>query len=210
MKHLSPNPLPQLVEVSEMEEYPFEASDRLLAHHFTMFWHDRWLNSEMHLTASLDVQACALNLFFLAQKQSPIGTLPDDDTILAKLLRVDLATWLDLRRREINPLRNWCLCRCGDQVRLMHPVVTDILKDAMNRREAREASTAQRAVNERIRRLREAMSAMGCGKDVLGDDVLVQRIDSWMLDHCRGRRTKTLYDRALRHAMDQKWFGNMG
>ena len=159
---------PRLIDADELPVYPVDREERLEGHYFTKFWHDRWLNSQLHLTATLEVQACALNLFFLSQKQTPVGTLPDDDSILAKLLRIDLALWRVLRTRRITPLHGWSPCRCGDEIRLNHPVVTEVVLDAIARREARETSNSQKAVYQRLRRLREALGGLGCTKEVRG------------------------------------------
>jgi len=137
-RDLSPPSAPRLIETDELPVYPVDRDERLEGHYFIKFWHDRWLNSHLHLTATLEVQACALNLFFLSQKQTPVGTLPDDDAILAKLLRIDLALWRDLRTRRINPLHGWSPCRCGEEIRLSHPVVTEVVLDAMAKRNGAE------------------------------------------------------------------------
>ena len=201
---------PRLIEADELPVYPVDREERLEGHYFTKFWHDRWLNSQLHLTATLEVQACALNLFFLSQKQTPVGTLPDDDAILAKLLRIDLALWRDLRTRRITPLHGWHPCRCGDEIRLNHPVVTEVVLDAIARREARETSNSQKAVYQRLRRLREALGGLGCGKEVLANDLLIERLDEWLLHHCHGRRTHSAYARALQHAAADGWFTKGG
>ena len=205
-----PPSAPWLIEAGKLPDYPVERDERLEGHYFTKFWHDRWLNSQLHLTATLEVQACALNLFFLSQKQTPVGTLPDDDTILAKLLRIDFVLWRDLRDRQINPLHGWSPCRCGEELRLAHPVVTEVVLDATARREVREASNSQKAVYQRLRRLREALGNLGCSRDVLGDDFLIKRLDEWLLQHCPGRRTHSAYGRALQHAAADGWLSKRG
>ena len=196
---------PRLFDTGKLPDYPVDQDERLEGHYFTKFWHDRWLNSQMHLTASLEVQACALNLFFLSQKQTPVGTLPDEETILAKLLRIDLVLWRDLCARQITPLHGWSPCRCGDEIRLSHPVVTEVVLDAIARREARETSNSQKAVYQRLRRLREALGNLGCSRNVLGDELLIERMDEWLLQHCSSRRTHTAYGRALQHALADGW-----
>lgn len=208
-EQLSPRKL-RLFDAGNLPDYPVNRDERLEGHYFTKFWHDRWLNSQLHLTATLEVQACALNLFFLAQKQSPVGTLPDNDTILAKLLRIDLALWHDLRTRQITPLHGWSPCRCGDEMRLAHPVVTEVVLDAIARRESREASNSQKAVYQRLRRLREALGNLGCSRDVMADDLLIERLDEWLLQHCPGRRTHSAYGRALQHAAADGWLNKRG
>lgn len=197
----------QVIDVADLPEYPVDTDASMAAHYFTTFYHDRWLNSELHLTGSLEVQCCALNLFFIAQKQTPVGTLPDNDAILARLLRIDLQLWKDLRARALSPLHKWRRCRCGDEIRLMHPVVTEVVLQALGRREAREASNAEKAVYQRLQRLRSAMQDMGLSKDVIRDDRLIERIDAWMLENVKGHRRRSAYDAAIMHASQMKWFG---
>jgi len=139
---------PRLFDTGKLPEYPVDRDERLEGHYFTKFWHDRWLNSQMHLTASLEVQACALNLFFLSQKQTPVGTLPDDETILAKMLRIDLVLWRDLRARQITPLHGWSPCRCGDEMRLAHPVVPVIILDDLSEAQRRALVIADNKLAE--------------------------------------------------------------
>ncbi len=203
-------PALQVVDVADLPDYPIDTDASMAAHYFTTFYHDRWLNSELHLTGSLEVQACALNLFFIAQKQTPVGTLPDNNAILARLLRIDLQLWKDLRARVLSPLHKWRRCRCGDEIRLMHPVVTEVLLQALGRREAREASNAEKAVYQRLQRLRSAMRDMGLSKDVIRDDRLVERIDAWMLENVKGQRRRPAYDAAILHASKMQWFGGSG
>jgi len=203
--------IPQLIEVGEMEVYPIATDHRLAAHYFTKWWHDRWLNSVLHLTASYEIQGIARTLFDLAQKQSPVGTLPDDDLLLSRLLRLDLAQWRDLRRRDPSPLHNWrpCLSDQGER-RLMHPVVTEVALDAINRTEQREAAASEKAVKERKRRLGSALRELGCSADVVADTMLIDAMDGWLLENCRGNRTTRAYQRALEWAGREELFGKGG
>ncbi|MGO4854905.1 hypothetical protein [Phaeovulum sp. W22_SRMD_FR3] len=200
---------PQLIDTGDLPLYPIDASARLTAHYFTMWRHDQFLASDLHLLASYEVQGVARALFDYAQKQTPIGTLPDDDLRLSKLLRIDLASWKDLRARSIGPLHQWQRCRCGDEIRLMHPVVLEVAMAAIEKRDLREASNADKAVYQRQRRLREALTELGCSRDVIADEVLITRMDDWLLETCRSnRRTRAVYERALAHAGAQGWFGS--
>lgn len=205
---MSMSAAPHLIEVGEIEVYPIATDHRLSSHYFTKWWHDRWLNSVLHLTASYEVQGIARTLFDLAQKQAPVGTLPDDDLLLSRLLRLDLAHWRDLRRREPSPLHNWraCLSDTGER-RLMHPVVTEVALDAINRTEAREAAASEKAVKERKRRLSGALRDLGCSDDVVADTMLVDALDGWLVENCRGNRTTRAYQRALEWAAREKLFG---
>jgi hypothetical protein len=123
---------PRLFDAGTLPEYPIPVDERLESHYFVSFWFNRWLNSDFRLRASAEVRAFGLDLFFIAQNQSPVGTLPTDEVVIARLLMIDLAHWKDLCKREITPLYNWTPCRCGNKVRLMHPVVTEQAHDADN------------------------------------------------------------------------------
>ncbi len=199
----------RVVDGGDLPEYPLEASSRSIFMPFLMFYHDRWLNSDLRTMASMEVQGCALNLFFIAQKQSPLGTLPNNDELLAAYLKLDLRRWRELRALEFNPLHKWHPCRCGDEIRLMHPVVTEVAVYASTRSEQRVVSGASAAVRTRLRRMREALAGLGCGPAVLKDDVLMERMDQWMVEHVKGQRRSGGYQRALEHAAAQKWFGGV-
>lgn len=197
----------KLTPADELPVYPIEKTTRLTAHYFTMWWHDRWLNSVMHLKGSYEVQGVAVALFSIAQRQSPIGTLPEDESLIARMLRIDLDKWRDLMSLSINPLHNWERCLCGNEVRLMHPVVTEVALDAINKRDVREAANNARAEEMRLRRLREGLEALGCDRRVILDDVLMNRLDGWLLETCRGNRTRLVYERALMFAKRAGWLG---
>lgn len=198
---------PQLQDVKGLDDYPLMRSDRLPSHYFTTFWHTRWLNSTLHLTADMAVQGAALNLFFIAQSQSPVGTLPDDDIILSRLLRMDLVAWQALRGQRVGALHNWYSVNCEGEVRLAHPVVTEVVMDAMHRREAKVASNEGKAIYQRQQRLITAFRDLGVTKGALGDTVLIERCDAWLHETRPGRRTIGSYEAALLHAQHNGWFG---
>ncbi len=190
--------------------YDFGPNDRLPAHYFTMFHHHRWLNSALHLSASMDVQGAALNLFFIAQSQTPIGTLPRDHALLARLLRIDAHVWEGLHKREMGALHNWVPCQCGDEVRLMHPVVLEGLRDAFAKREARDLANTEKAVSARLDRLRTALVNLGCDKAVVADGILIERMDAWLVQNCPGQRRASVYEQALAHAGRAGWLNMKG
>ncbi|MEO0914779.1 MAG: hypothetical protein AAFY59_17655 [Pseudomonadota bacterium] len=202
---------PQLIHamtsIEDLPIYPFSADERLQAHYFVAFQHNRWLNSELFLTAAPEIGWYAINFYFHAQNQTPIGTLPEDETQLARLCRIPLEDWRQLMQFTPNPLHGWVRCLCGDRTRLMHPVVTEVVREALERREAREVSATNKAVYQRLKRLREAMRGAGFDAAVIADQVLVERLDAWLLEACSGRRTQEIYDRAFAHAAREKWYG---
>lgn len=195
----------RVVDTGKLPPYPIERSIRLDSHSFVKWYHNRWLNSRLHLTASYEVQGMARALFDIAQNQSPVGTLPDEDIQLARLLRLDLSVWQEVRARAISPLHNWVKCIADGEIRLMHPVVLEVVRDALERREQHGLSKEAKAEAMRFKRLREGLVAMGVAKAVLDDEVLIARLDEWLTAHCKGNRTRIVLQRSLEHAGKQGW-----
>ncbi len=196
--------LAQIHDTADLPEYPIAPDERLETHYFVPFWFNRWLNSDFRLRASAEVRGYGLDLFFIAQNQSPVGTLPTDDAVLAKLLMIDLATWKDLCSREVSPLYNWRPCRCGDKLRLMHPVVTEqalvALKSKRDRIEARERERERKRLVALKRQILEAGGHRG-----LADNAdYVARLDSWLLENCPGNRTPARVREAM-EALDRNF-----
>lgn len=200
--------IPQLRPVStdDLEQYPISRNDRLDAHSFLKWGHHRWLSSRTFKLASWEMQGMARALFDMAQGESPPGTLPDSDEELSVMLRVPLSRMRELRQVEFGPLRNWMRCLCGNEVRLMHPVVLEQVRDALERRDTRALSNDAKAEYQRLRRLREALEKAGLSKDALADDVLIQRMDAWLSETRKGRRGGEAYAAVVLHAQASKWF----
>lgn len=204
-------PRPQLVAAADLPEYPISRDERLPELAFVKWIPSRWLNSSGHLKCTYEVQGMARALFDIATAQSPIGTLPDDDEELAKLLRVDLGHWRALRALgERGPLRNWGPCMCpgkgNGEVRLYHRVVTEQLLDVLNRREARELSKESQAEVKRFQRMVDGLRKAGLSDEVCADGILMTKIDRWLKENCTGNRTGLVYLRAIEHAHREGWF----
>lgn len=204
---------PALTAVTEhaLPEYPISRDERLPELAFVKWIPSRWLNSSGHLKCTYEVQGMARALFDIATAQSPIGTLPDDDEELAKLLRVDLGHWRALRALgERGPMRNWVRCLChgkgNGEVRLYHHVVTEQLMDVLNRREARELSKEAQAVTRRYQRMIDGLRKAGLSDEVLADGILMTRMDKWLAENCTGNRTTLVLLRAIEHAHREGWF----
>lgn len=190
------------VDVEALEDYPAAlARPEAATDYFTKFWHDRWLSSRLHLTGSLEVQAAALNLFFYARKQMPIGSLPVDHRILARLLRVSDGQWHGLMDQDPNPLHGWTEYRFGEGVVLGHPVVIEVALDAVDRREQRRLSNEEKSVRERRRRLMTTMRDVGCSEAVIKDWALVSWLDDWLARNHRGRRQSPQIEQSLQRAL---------
>lgn len=180
--------------------YPIPADLRLTTHFFMAFHFDRWLNSRFRAIASPTVKCYALDLWCLAQKQTPVGTLPDDDRELAFLLHLEPAGWAGLKAMDPNPLYGWDRVLVGAEVRLAHPMVTEVLLDAISQRERRAAAAEADRRAKRLLRLRDLAKRAGMTDRMqAADPELLERLDEWLLRHCTGsaRRTEAWARRAL-------------
>lgn len=122
-----------LIDSDDISEYPIvpNASGTKFQ---TMRWrYDWWLKSDFRLLAEKEVRAIAFDLFCVAQSQEPIGTLPNDERLLARLVGEPLSDWRQLMARCITPLHGWEVCSCGDLgLRLFHPVCLEIAKETLD------------------------------------------------------------------------------
>jgi len=196
----------QPVAGTELPDYPIAREERLPELAFVKWVPSRWLNSSGHIKCSYEVQGMARALFDIATAQSPIGTLPDDDEELAKLLRLDHGHWVTMRAlRDRGPLRNWQRCRSEGEVRLMHHVVTEQLLDVLARRETRELSRAAQAEAKRFDRLAQGLKGIGVDPAVTQDGILLKRMDDWLVATWRGNRTMAAYMAAIEQAVHEGW-----
>ncbi len=122
-----------LINSVDAIEYPIAAVAQPAALD-TMPWRNGWWRkSEFRMLAELDVRAVAFDLFCIAYCQNPMGTLPSNERLLARLIGLPLEDWLRLMTRRITPLNGWKACHCGDEgVRLFHPISLEIAKEALN------------------------------------------------------------------------------
>ena len=191
---------------ADLPVYPIGAQDRLDGNSFVNWNSARWMASRTAKLMAWDQQGMHRYLFDACQMETPVGTLPDDDRELAAMLRTDAARIREIRGMEFGALRNWRPCLCDGQVRLMHHVVLEQVQDALDRRAMAKLSDDARAQAVRLDRLRKALSEQGLSRTVLGDDVLIERMDAWLRDTHRGRRTAAVYRSALLHAVQNRWF----
>lgn len=196
----------RLVDVTGgLEQYPIGREDRLDAHSFIKWWHHRWKSSRTFKLASWEAQGMARALFDMSWDESPVGTLPDDDAELAVMLRTDARRVAELRRVEFGPFRGWRRCLSGDEVRLMHPVILEQVRDALARRDLREVSGEDAAGRKRLERLRAALAERGFGNAELADAVLLQRMEDWLAQNWKRNRTKDAYDQVVATARKLGW-----
>lgn len=180
----------EVVGQKDVPEYPIADGERLKSHYFIPWHYNRWLNSDFRMKATAEVRAYAFDLFCVAQNQTPVGTLPDDDEILAKLMMLDLATWKDLRKRSVSPLYGWRHCKCGGgEVRLMHSVVLEMAEGSLTKRKVVVDGMEGERERRRLGLLQKAMLAAGAPARLAENAVYVERLDAFLLEHCTGNRT---------------------
>lgn len=195
------------VTPEDLPLYEIGRDQRLDGNSFVKWHTHRWLSSRSFKLCGFEVQGMMRALFDMCQCESPVGTLPDNDEELAVMLRCDVRRLRELRAMEFGPLRNWRPCLCDGERRLMHPVVLEQVKDALERRAEAELSKEEKATSKRLARLEKALIENGMSKAVVSDPVLMQRIDQWLAETHRGNRTQAVYRSAILHAVQQRWIG---
>lgn len=180
-----------------LPEYPFAPDLRLDTHHFVTWLHRRYLNSTLRLRATPEVKCFAIELFCIAQDQTPVGTLPDDDHQLSLHLNVSLSTWQELLTRPISPLYKWYRCRCGGEVRFTHPVVIEVIGEALKhqRRHAANSEKGRRA--KRLKRLSETVVRLGGSTRLAANPAALEWLDEWLEARCEGNRTGRWIEKSM-------------
>ncbi|MEO1952674.1 MAG: hypothetical protein ABGX09_21585, partial [Thioclava sp.] len=105
-----------LAPVSEIDEYPLTREDRLDSHYFMAWERRRWLNCDMRLKGTAECRAYYFDLINISYDQSPVGTLPTDKSVLAKMLFVDPGHFEQLCRLDFGPLHRWRTVRCEGEL----------------------------------------------------------------------------------------------
>jgi hypothetical protein len=173
------------VPTDELPVYPLDETDRLDSHWFLAWERRRWLNSEMRLKATPECRALYFDLICISYDQSPIGTLPDDVDILAKLLLTEAQHLAALCGLRYGPLHKWERCLCGTEVRLMHPMVLKTLREAISRKEDNRARTEAANSKKRRQRLRDYVA--GFHVELAKMDAAILWMDEWLNERTQYR-----------------------
>ena len=185
-----------LVDSGELPEYPLGSEDRLDSHYFMVWERRRWLNSDMRLKATAECRAYYFDLINISYDQSPIGTLPLDMELLAKLLFVDAAHFRSLCRLDFGPLHKWSQCIVeGGEVRLMHPMVLRTLTEAISRKEDNRARNEAANAKKRIQRLRSVIA--GYHAELAKNDAAIRFMDQWLQEQGCEYRTSQWIEHAM-------------
>ena len=195
-------PHPQLINSGDLPEYPLSADERLDSHYFMAWERRRWLNSDMRLKGTAECRCYYFDLINIAYDQSPVGTLPLDRAVLAKLCHVDPSHFEALCRLDYGPLHRWTPCLCDGEVRLMHPFVLKTLLEALARKEDHRARSEAGNIRQRRGRLRKTLA--GYHAELAKNDAAVIWIDEWLVGEGCDYRTAEWLERAM-----QAWSDHM-
>lgn len=188
----------QPIATDELLEYPFTVEDRLDSHYFMPWERRRWLNSDMRLHGAPECRAYYFDLINISYDMAPIGTLPTDLDLLAKMLMVDTVHFRHLCGLKYGPLYKWHRVMCGSEVRLMHPMVLRSLHEAVARREDNRAKNEAANAAKRLQRLR--VTVQGYHKDLAANDAAIRWMDEWLIAEGCPYRTSSWIERAI-----QRW-----
>lgn len=171
-----------IARTEDMEDYPISASERLDSHYFLQWNLKRWRGSEFRKTVDPVAGWYGFQLFCIAQDGCPIGTLPEDDRQLAFDLNLPLEEWELLKRRAVSPLHNWERVRCDNgEVRLAHPVVTEVALEAIGGKKRNEQKNAEDRMRKRLKGIRDALATkIPGGSRIAENDELVNRLSDWI------------------------------
>ncbi len=173
----------QLVDADDIDIYPISSAERLDSHFFVPWNLKRWRGSEFRRFGYADPEIgwFGMELFFLAQDETPIGTLPCDDDALAFLLRIPPARWRELNSRDVSPLHGWQRVHCDNgQVRLAHPVVTEVAMDALGSKKRNDAKNADERMRKRLGTIINHLKAIPGAARIADMEERVNDISDWI------------------------------
>ena len=168
-----------LIELEDLPIYPLDVEDRIDSHFFMAWERRRWLNSDMGLKGTPECRALYFDLINICFDHSPVGTLPTDMGVLAKLVRTERDHFNQLCKMDYGPLHKWQRCRCDDEVRLFHPFVLKTLNEAIARKAHNRAKNEAANQQKRLMRLRSQVA--GYQSDLAKNDAAVLWIDGWLI-----------------------------
>ncbi len=150
------------VDLDAIEEYPLGSDERLDSHGFLQWEFRRWMSSDMRWNGTHEVKSMWFELINLAYSETPVGTLPESASRLARMIEPSVARehFEALCNLEFGPLHGWRRCRCGDEIRLMHPVVTRVVLSAFASRANHTARVEAASEAKKLKRLTEDVAQL--------------------------------------------------
>jgi hypothetical protein len=180
-------PLIRMVDVAQAIPYPISRSERLESHWFLQWERRRWLNSDMRLRGTPECRAHYFDLICIAVDHSPVGTLPNDLDLIAKLLMVEAGHFKMLCAMPFGPLHKWQAFDCEGEIRLGHETLVEVLMEAISRKEDNRARTDAANVSKRRQRIRLELAKIA--PDLVANDRAVLFLDQWFEDQGIRKRT---------------------
>lgn len=175
------------VDLDAIPDYPLDPSLRLDSHSFIQWEHRRWMSSDMRWSGTHECKSMWFELVNLAHGETPVGTLPNDMKRLAKMVQpsVDAEHFESLCALKYGPLHGWVHCRCGDDVRLMHPVVTRIVTAAFASRANHAAKVEAASQKRKLERLAEDVAQLA--PSVVDDPRKIRWINNFIEERVAAR-----------------------
>lgn len=173
----------RLVDAEDVFDYPIPSSERLESHSWFPLHFRRWLKSEFRNLADPDVRSAAIDLFCQAQDEAPVGTLPMDERLLAKLAGLTLEEWRRLADKTIGPLYGWEMCRCDNgQARFYHQTILDVTKEKLGMREDHLEKMEAERERKRLKALPEKIVRAGGSTRMAEDAAFILQFDQFIED----------------------------
>lgn len=178
----------QIVGSDDFPEYPISVNDRLDAHYFLQWNLSLWDQSDFRKKCDPEVGWYGLNLFFIAHKQLPIGTLSTDEEILAHDLSISVAHWRKLMSYEITPLQNWHRVRCDNgQIRWAHHVCLAVAEKAIKSRRAYITKASDERLRKRMGTIKAHLAEnVPGGKMIAQNETQMGKINDWIEENYPG------------------------
>lgn len=130
----------------DVMDYPYPLDLRWSHIEWFPLFFRRLAASDVWTTADMEVRGAIMSLFVRAMDYVPPATLPNDPAHIAHLVGVTADHWAELINRPTPPLAGWRLVRCGDEIRLTHPMLLDALEVAVKAAKLRQRGTKRRAM----------------------------------------------------------------
>jgi hypothetical protein len=174
-------PTPTLIDTGTLPQYPIDRGERLESHSFFLFHYDRYLNSDLYVLGDWDIKGIAHALWCRAQDQDPVGTLPDNPRLIAGYLGMSTDAWEGYMRKDPGPLHGWTQCLVGNEVRLMHAVVTEVVTTALGSKLRNAAKYADDRMRHRINTISQNLRAnIPGGARIARDEEKLNQLSDWI------------------------------
>ncbi|TQS73976.1 hypothetical protein ERN12_02845 [Rhodobacteraceae bacterium] len=187
------------VDTDDLPEYPISAEDRLDSHYFIAWNLKRWRKSRFRALAEPEVGWFGFQLICESHDETPVGTLPCDERLLAKTIGITVDRWRQLCEREVTPLHGWHRVRCDNgEIRYANAVVTEVMIEALKTKRKNASDTEQRRRAKRLKDLEEMITTRIQASRLLQNPQFLERFNDWLEQHYPDQqRRETLVRQAL-------------